>query len=131
MKSFRAMTPADLEGKPIPPRGRRLGKIVWSGEPVQCRGEALHAVLWRGRQWAVTIYGLEARDGCYAIAADRVAEVWSPNGEPAWPLHMSEKIWVDVPDFVTAWLVALSLHGHGAAFAAAQIRAALKIARAA
>jgi len=79
---------------------------------VTVRGEDLHEVWWQGRQWAVTSYGVECRDGTYAIEASRLYErryhaeqiAWS------WPLHMADKVWCDIHDFCTAYCVALGLH---------------------
>lgn len=70
-------------------------------------GEDLHPVLWAGKQWAVTEYGIEARDGTYAIQASRLHE-----GEPgySWERHMRDKQWVDVCDFRRAFLVACWIH---------------------
>jgi hypothetical protein len=77
--------------------------------PVRVRGGSVPAnIWWRGRQWAVTAYGIEALDGTYTLQANRLAENIDAH---AWPSHMAEKAWVDLPDFMTAWLVALSLHG--------------------
>src|SRR4051812_38096408 len=81
--------------------------IVMDAAWVKCRGEALDKIWWQGRQWAVTEFGLEARDGTYTIKADRLAE----NIEHAWPVHVCAKNWVDRDDFRTAWLVALVMHG--------------------
>jgi hypothetical protein len=67
----------------------------------------LHPCWWIGRQWAVTAYGLEARDGTYALAADRLLEDLPDYSKI---LHMAGKEWVDLEDFVTAFLVALTLH---------------------
>lgn len=94
--------------------------IEHDSTPVPVRGEALARILWRGRQWAVTEYGVECLDGTYCIKKSRLAEqidVWG------WPAHVTEKIWVDADDFMTAWLVALALHGARASKAA--VRAAL------
>jgi hypothetical protein len=77
--------------------------VVHDNAPVKLRGERLHPVWWQGRQWAVTKYGIEARDGRYAIEASRL-------NESDWVAHMAEKEWVDEADFNTAWLVALTLH---------------------
>jgi hypothetical protein len=74
---------------------------------VKVRGTNLHRVWWKGRQWAVTAYGIEARDGRYAIEKARLGE---RNGNWSWPMHMMEKNWVDIADFVSAWLVSLAKH---------------------
>lgn len=72
------------------------------------RGEALHKpIYYEGRQWAVTAYGLECRDGTYAIAADRL---WEEEAEYGWVLHMAEKNWVDVEDFIVALCLARVKH---------------------
>jgi hypothetical protein len=75
-------------------------------EPVRRQGDELHP-WWIGRQWAVTAFGIEARDGTYAIGADRLLE-----DLPDYSLldHMGGKEWVDLEDFVTAFLVACALH---------------------
>lgn len=75
--------------------------------PVRQRGDILGTIWWRGRQWAVTSDGVEALDGTYFIAKDRLTE----NMKHAWPAHVTQKTWVDREDFCTAWLVALAMHG--------------------
>jgi hypothetical protein len=70
--------------------------------------EPLHPIWWRGYQWAVTEYGIERLDGTYAIEASRLREDMP---DTCWPDHMAEKRWVNVPEFITAWLVAIALHG--------------------
>jgi len=93
----------------IPPRPRRgVVRVVHDANVVKVRGEGLNKVWWQGRQWAVTSYGLEKRDGTYPIKAGRFHE--NLDGNYSWPQHMSEKIWVDTEDFITAWLVAIALH---------------------
>jgi hypothetical protein len=84
-----------------------------SGKRVKCRGERLHRIYWQGRQWAVTSYGIECRDGCYVIAKHRYEE-----NEPdyGWVMHMSGKEWVDLHDFAEALRIARRLqHSEGAA----------------
>ena len=91
-------------------RRRRNTPIEMDRNPIAVRGEPLDQILWRGRQWAVTTYGIECLDGTYPIAADRLLEdVMSEWGGQ--PYHMCEKEWVDSDDFLTAWLVGMSLHG--------------------
>ena len=70
----------------------------------RCRvfGEPLHPILWHGRQWAVTTFGIEARDGTYAIA--RTIH------DPYWPTHMAEKEWCDVDDFAEALRIGRGEH---------------------
>ena len=41
---------------------------------VKNRGERLSRVIWKGRQWAATKYGVECRDGGYAIERKRLWE---------------------------------------------------------
>ena len=48
---------------------------------------------WTGKQWAVTSYGIETRDGKYPIAGGRV---WEETQGHGWIEHMSEKGWVDM-----------------------------------
>lgn len=71
---------------------------------VHVRGDRLsRPVLWRGRQWAVTKYGVECRDGTYCIDADRLDE--NEQTHP-WVRHMAAKEWVDLPDFAEALRIA-------------------------
>lgn len=71
-----------------------------SEDPVRLRSEPLsEPIYWTGRQWAVTGHGVEARDGTYSIARDRL---WQHNEGYETVAHMSEKDWVDLPDFVEA-----------------------------
>lgn len=71
-----------------------------SKEVVRVTGEALaEPIYWTGRQWAVTAYGIEARDGKYFIAGNRAWEDTSGHG---WIEHMAEKEWVDMDDFTEA-----------------------------
>ena len=92
--------------------------------PVVNRGESLHEKIWQGRQWAVTEYGIEARDGRYVIDAARLSETRDFRGQrlPSWPLHMAEKSWVDIHDFCTAFLAALACYPEFAEFNGTQIR---------
>ena len=104
--ALRALSLDDLDN--IPPRPRRgVNRIETNTEPVKVRGEGLHDIWWRGKQWAVTAYGIESLDGTYVAEAARLTE----NPDYPWPMHMAEKIWVDIDEFTTAWMVALLLHG--------------------
>lgn len=95
----------------IPPRPRRSEPcIALDNTPVKVRGDALGTEWWRGKQWSVTEHGIECRDGTYFIAKDRLLEDLP---RFSWPEHMAGKIWVDIDEFTTAWLVALVLHGYG------------------
>src|ERR1700709_1108815 len=82
--------------------------INHSTKPVEILGDAPTRIWWRGRQWAVTEYGLEALDGTYPIAKSKLTEGLEFWG---WPEQVTSKDWVDAEDFMTAWLVALALHG--------------------
>jgi len=71
---------------------------------VRCRGESLsEPIYWLSRQWAVTEYGIEARDGTYHIANERL---WENEAEYPWVQHMDKKDWVDIADFAEALRVA-------------------------
>ena len=71
-----------------------------SKDEILVRGEALQQPIhWRGRQWAVTGFGIEKRDGTYPIEGKRV---WEENHGHGWIEHMAEKDWVDLPDFAEA-----------------------------
>jgi hypothetical protein len=76
--------------------------------PVEATAEILGPILWQGRQWAVTSFGLEARDGRYPISARHLSEL-AP-GELGLIANMSIKPWVDLPDFVAALAVARMFH---------------------
>lgn len=92
----------------IPPRRRRqLRQIAIADNEVKVRGEALGAIWWRGAQWAVTEHGIERLDDTYVIDRTRLMEF-----RESWPEHMAGKIWVDVDEFATAWLIGLLLHGY-------------------
>jgi hypothetical protein len=71
-----------------------------SKDEVRVTGEALaQPVFWTGRQWAVTKFGIEARDGKYPIAGSRA---WEDSNGHGWLEHMAEKDWVDIHDFTEA-----------------------------
>ena len=93
--------------------------ITIDASPVTVAGEPLHECIWQGSQWAVTEYGIECRDGRYAIPADRLSEL--RGAVPDWPLHMAEKDWVEIHDFCTAFLVALAVHPEHNEFNSTQI----------
>jgi hypothetical protein len=81
--------------------------IATDKDPVTVRGEPLGEIWWQGRQWAVTAYGLECRDGTYVIDKKRLLE----DADYGLVRHVGTKSWVDVDDFATAYLVAVALHG--------------------
>jgi len=66
---------------------------------VRCRGQRLSRILWQGWQWAVTVHGIERRDGAYAIRKDRL-------GEEFWVARMREKEWCRIGDFTEALRIA-------------------------
>ena len=71
---------------------------------VLCRGEEVSKpIYWQGRQWAVTNYGVEARDGTYVIDKTRL---WEEEKRYGWVRHMAGKNWVDLPDFAEALRIA-------------------------
>lgn len=78
----------------------------------QMQGELSAPVWWVGRQWAVTNYGMEARDGGYAIRADTLGDLRGSvdDGVANWPVHMWEKSGVDHDDFMKGFLIALAIH---------------------
>ena len=92
-----------------PPERRDEPRISLDDRPVKVRGDDLGTEWWRGAQWSVTEHGIERRDGTYFIAKDRLLEDLPGF---SWPEHMAGKIWVDIDEFTTAWLVALVLHGY-------------------
>lgn len=76
---------------------------------VKCFGKPLDFVLWQGKQWAVTMYGLECRDGRYFVQAAEFYENVDPLRFPktknvrqlaylSWFYHLKEKNWVDELD---------------------------------
>ena len=74
---------------------------------IKSRGDALvKPISWTGRQWAVTAYGIQCRDGRYSIARERL---WESEQEHGWVAHMSEKNWIDLRDFAEALRVARRL----------------------
>jgi hypothetical protein len=74
-----------------------------SSKPIRVCGDQLSWPFWQGRQWAVTSYGVECRDGTYRVEKDRL---WENDEDHSWVHHMAEKNWVDLPDFAEALRVA-------------------------
>jgi hypothetical protein len=70
-----------------------------SSTRVALRGDRLSRIIWQGRQWAATKYGVECRDGCYAIERTRL---WEEDESYSWIMHMAGKDWVDLEDFAEA-----------------------------
>ena len=85
--------------------------IVYDKSPVAVRAEPLSEVWWQGRQWAVTAYGIERRDGAYVIEARRLAKDLRSSRPYSWIVHLGDtKDWVDLEDFATAFFVACAVH---------------------
>ena len=79
---------------------------------VRCRGQRLsRPVYWRGRQWAVTRYGIERRDGTYVIDANRYDE--HDETKYSWVRHMAGKCTVDLLDFAEALRIARRIRQYG------------------
>lgn len=81
---------------------------------VKVRGEALDFVLWQGKQWAVTEYGLECRDGRYHIDAKSLMTAHGrvnskDQSFTHWFQHISGKNWVDADDLDAALQAAMLL----------------------
>jgi hypothetical protein len=68
---------------------------------VPAKHPPMFPVYWQGRQWAVTEYGIECRNGFYAIAHEYCAY-----GITGWIKHMSGKAWIDLEDFAEALRIA-------------------------
>ncbi len=75
-------------------------------------GEKLsQPVYWIGRQWAVTSYGIERRDGNYVIEAARYE--CQPEPEYSWVRHMAGKTSVDLLDFAEALRIGRRIRQYG------------------
>lgn len=96
-------------------------------------GEDPAPIIWRGRQWAVTEFGLERLNGAYSLSPSDLGNTGAESDFPSLPSHMAGKMWVDVHDFCTAFLVALALFPEQTKFTQEQIRkgldAALEVGR--
>jgi hypothetical protein len=76
---------------------------------VKQRFGRLSKVIWQGKQWAVTSYGLERRDGGYHIAK---RDLWT-NDDANWGGligHVGRKLNVDIDDFTEALRIARCVH---------------------
>jgi len=80
-----------------PPAYESTAEVLVTGEPL---AQPIH---WTGHQWAVTSFGIEARDGKYLVPGGRVWEEMEGHG---WIEHMAEKTWVDIHDFAEALRIA-------------------------
>lgn len=106
--TIKAMSFTDWAQEPVARDRRGVSRVEHSRDEVRVRAEPLDEIWWQGREWAVTSYGIEKRDGTYYIPkAD-----FSLHGDKwSWPEHLAAKGWPDIEDFTTAWLVAMTLHG--------------------
>ncbi len=69
-------------------------------EAIEVRGEPLREpIYWTGRQWAVTAFGIEARNGVYPIPKRRL---WDEEGDFGWVQQLAAKPWIDLEDFAEA-----------------------------
>jgi hypothetical protein len=70
-------------------------------------------IIIRGRQWMVTGAGIEPADGSksYFIEAERLTELTTRSNGTFydWPIHMLEKEWVDMNDFLLVFAAALAI----------------------
>ncbi len=68
--------------------------------------------IWRGQLWRVTAQGLESLDESYWVECTRLNEVrpFSDGRRSDWLLHMAEKTWVDLDDFIAAFCVAIAVY---------------------
>jgi hypothetical protein len=84
--------------------------IIHDTTEIEHRGEDLHEIWWQGRQWAVTAYGIECRDGSYPIEAKRLTEEHKQKQPYSWIAHIRDKkCWADIDDFATAYFVACAV----------------------
>lgn len=94
----------------IPRRPKVGGPIIHDCNEVYHRGEDLDPIIWQGRTWCVTSYGVEKRDGTYAIAAADVVDEGA-RGYFRMVCHMYQKKDVDIDNLRTALLILCVLHG--------------------
>lgn len=86
----------------------KSGSAMWDGDGM---------ILYQNHQWKVTKYGLETKKPAspYHFEAERLSELTERSGETLydWPIHMAEKNWVDLKEFIDAFKKALGFHGYG------------------
>jgi hypothetical protein len=93
------------------PSPSSFSAVVYATNEVANRCEPLSEVWWQGRQWAVTSYGLECRDGTYFIDAPRIGKDLHSANPYSWIAHLGDnKTWIDLEDFATAFFIACSMH---------------------
>jgi hypothetical protein len=90
---------------------------------------------FKGSQWIVDDHGIDTVDGKYFIHKERLGELRpgrSQNNECSdWLIHLEEKGWVDIDDFISAFSFALAWHaGSYEHLSAAAFREGIREARA-
>jgi hypothetical protein len=105
---FEVLSASDILALPDP---NMTYPIIIDDQPVKVQGETLKQIWWQGKQWAVTEYGIECRDGTYAIKAQELTYDLLNGTKHGWVEQMLSKGWCDMDDFRTAYFVALSMHG--------------------
>ena len=83
--------------------------ILYDRGEVKVTGKELDQILWQGREWSVTTFGLERRDGCYAIEARRLLEGMRDDQPNSWVRHVRDRERLDINDFTTAFLIACAV----------------------
>jgi hypothetical protein len=95
---------SDMDTTVVPLPGAKNYPIRISDNEVKINyavGEDLsQPIFWVGVQWAVTSHGIECRDGTYAIEAKNL---WQDEPGYNWIRHMSDKDWVNMRDFRSAF----------------------------
>lgn len=95
---------SDLDTTVVPLAGAKNYPIRVATNEVKINygvGEDLsQPIFWIGVEWAVTSYGIECRDGTYAIEAKNL---WQDEPDYNWIKHMREKEWVNMIDFRSAF----------------------------
>ena len=109
-ETFRTLSISDLYSLPETQKSSS-GPIVINTTRVKVCGDPLTQIWWQGKQWAVTEYGIECRDGTYPIAAKKLTYDLDNGSDHGLIEQMCSKGWVDMNDFSTAYFVALSMHG--------------------
>jgi hypothetical protein len=73
--------------------------------------------IWTNDLWAVTAYGIELRRGMpYPIPKEDLLELsrrGKSEGVSEWAMHLAEKTWVDIPEFLEAFEKGLEIHFPG------------------
>jgi len=101
LKTLKQYAATDLDAEPAYDFEGTEYRVSGLGEPLS---EPIH---WIGRQWAVTAYGVECRDGTYAIEASRL---WENEKDHGWVMQVGNKTWTDPCDFAEALRIARHIH---------------------